>query len=195
MEETSGIPASVVSTTEGDIWLSQGTAASAAQSSVPTSSSSGQQQQIYVTVDTSLGTFPSMSLANFQLEFPPSTSVTTTTTTSGGLVVTSTKLDALANAASAQLPLDNSRGGVICGECNESFDSSQVFFQHWVTNHCRPQQQEQEAQVLEMPQLQQCLKCNHVFVCGTQRHAEHSIKCSADEEEGKLLKTTKRDRE
>ena len=83
-------------------------------------------------------------------------------------------LGTLASAASCQvqLPLNN----LVCGDCSVRFEDGQVFFQHWLENHCRLEEPPPTKHNDYLP-LEQCGGCGHVFVTGTPQYTEHKLTC------------------
>ena len=83
-------------------------------------------------------------------------------------------LGTLASAASCQvqLPLNN----LVCGDCSVRFEDGQVFFQHWLENHCKLEEPPPAKHNDNLP-LEQCGGCGHVFVTGTPQYAEHQMSC------------------
>ncbi|TRY79447.1 hypothetical protein TCAL_07550 [Tigriopus californicus] len=65
---------------------------------------------------------------------------------------------------------------LLCGDCSVGFESADVFFKHWLDNHCKLENDQTSS---NMP-LQQCPTCKHIFVMGTAKALEHNQRCGLD---------------
>ncbi len=202
-------PMAATTATTTTAWMMSEEEASAAMAAAAGGGGDSGGQAVFVTVDTTQAPFP---------EMPIMVEATTTATDSlsqqqplmteqealramGTLeappppqIVVATKLDDLADAASvhaAPLITQQQQQQLVCGDCSAAFQDGEVLFQHWLEQHCRPQQQQrqvssqqQEQQQKDRLELEQCCTCNHVFVKGTQRLADHVAKCAAKTPQG-----------
>ena len=65
--------------------------------------------------------------------------------------------------------------GLFCGDCSLALESSNAFFSHWLALHCQPHSPDagnaggDKSRDNSKLVMQRCLKCNHIFVEGTDR--------------------------
>lgn len=82
----------------------------------------------------------------------------------------------LANGIIEMSTTSSNNHRLLCGDCSVAFESADVFFKHWLDNHCKLDVDQTSS---NMP-LQQCPTCKHVFVMGTAKALEHNQRCGSD---------------
>jgi len=73
-------------------------------------------------------------------------------------------------------PAAATAGSLFCGDCSVGLESSSAFFNHWLAHHCQPHSPSNNVSERGPDQLvmQRCPTCNHIFVEGTERCAQHA---------------------
>ena len=72
-------------------------------------------------------------------------------------------------------PVARGGTGLFCGDCSLALESSNAFFSHWLALHCQPHSPDASnaggdgSRDNSKLVMQRCLKCNHIFVEGTDR--------------------------